>query len=285
MTDRARRSQTVDRTLTRGVTAVALWCATIAGCATGSGVDEPDAGPPRDARTADGDTLRDGGDGGARDAGSRGDGSPPDSGARDGAAPLDAGPPDAPLPIDAGSDSGSDGGCPPTSERIAIVELMISSRSGAGDRGEWLELYNAGDCAVDLTGLTLVSPDGLAPPAVAMFVIPSGVIAPGGRFVLAQSGVPGENHDLPFDLTYAGSGVVLDNGGDSVSLVSAGTTIDRVAWIATDYMHGASRSFPDDRPIASNDSQVRFCNATAVYSEAAGGPYRGTPRMPNGTCP
>jgi hypothetical protein len=187
------------------------------------------------------------------------------------------------APFDAGFDAGPPL-CPATVDRIAIVEVMISSRSGAGDRGEWIEIYNAGDCFVDLGMAELLSPNTSGTPIVWSFP-PGTVIAPMGRLVLAQSTVAAENHDLMYDLSYSTSGIVLDNGGDSVSIRVPGTMLDTVSWGATDYVHGAARSFPDTLPITMNDSQARWCNATATYSTATGGPYRGTPRMANGSCP
>lgn len=247
------------------------------GCATGGG-GELDAGRPDTGVS----------DAGARDAGRRDGG--------DASAPLDASTPfdasaDAGTPedaaVDAGTDAGWDAGmsiCSPTAERLAIVEVMISSRSGSLDRGEWVELLNAGDCAIDLAGLVLAGT--LAGGGTeATFTIPGGLLLPGARFVLAQSAVPAENHELDFDVAYTSSMITLDNGGDAIELRAGATVIDRVSWSATDFTHGFARSFPDGRPIADNASQLAWCNASAVYSTSTGGPYRGTPSMPNGACP
>lgn len=262
-------------------------------CATGGGGPR-DAGSPRDAASQDAASSDAGrADGGTVDAGAPTDAGGADSGpsamdaATDAATSRDAG---RDAGTDAGTDAGVDGGrdagttCAPTSERIAIVELMISSVSGSGDRGEWIELRNAGDCTVDLGGLTLVSPASGTGPEVS-YTVPAGtIVTAGGRLVLAQSANPSENHGLTFDLAYGASGLVLDNGGDWIELRSGAGTIDRVSWTATTFVRGATRTFPDARPIATNDNQANWCNATTAYSSATGGPFYGTPGGPNG-CP
>jgi hypothetical protein len=189
--------------------------------------------------------------------------------------------------VDAGPDSGLDAGgalCSPTSERLAIVEIMISSRSGSTDRGEWIEIVNAGTCPVDLAGLLLVGTPASSS-AEETYTITGTILAPGGRWVLAQSPLAVENRDLPHDEAYGAANITFDNIGDFVELRSGATVIDRVTWTLTDFTHGFARSYPDGAPIAANDSQLAWCNATEVYSTATGGPYRGTPRMPNGSCP
>ncbi len=43
---------------------------------------------------------------------------------------------------------------------VKIVELMIASQSGAGDRGEWVELQSTRSCILNLNGLVVQSPRG-----------------------------------------------------------------------------------------------------------------------------
>lgn len=232
------------------------------------------------------------GGGSGFDGGARRDSGQLDADVVDARTPLDAGrdaaPVDASGTVDAGRDSGTsppdsgpgDAGaaCPPTSARVAIVEVMVAALSGSTDRGEWIEILNAGDCEVDLGGTELVS-------GTAVFTMPSLVIPPGGRRVLAQSGDTAENHGLVVNVDYGSSGIVLDNGGDTIELRMGATTIDRVSWIATDHVASSSRMFPDGSAISGNDSQVRWCNSTSVYATVGTTMIRGTPGMGNGACP
>ncbi|AKF06623.1 lamin tail domain-containing protein [Sandaracinus amylolyticus] len=252
-----------------------LWaivaCAMIgSGCATGSGGVE-DAGRGQDGGNLDG-AVADAGRDAGRDASVD-------------AMVIDSGPRDSGMPIDSGTDAGGmDSGpptCPPTATNLAIVEVMIRTETGTEDRGEWIELLNAGDCLVDLGGLVISSPP-------ATYTIPAGHVLPAGaRFVLAQSTVAAENRGLVYDLSYTGSGIVLDNSGDTLELIAGGTTIDSVTWTSATSVLKYSTEFPDSRPIAENASMSNWCPASmsATYSSTAGGPYYGTPGAPNGACP
>lgn len=255
------------RWLLRGIVVSLL---ATAGCATGSGGAQDGGSPPRDSGMADAAPS----DSGVRDAG-------PDAG------PVDAGPVDAFVPLDSGSDAGTDSGmpaCPPTSANLAIVELMIATESGAEDRGEWVELVNAGTCPIDLGGVVVVSPD--IGGTEMTYTIPAGhVLAPGARFVLAQSANASENRSLVFDVAYGASGIVLDNGSDWVELRVDGAPIDRASWTSTGVVTRYSRMFPDGRPISENGTTGAWCLSSADYSNISGVRYYGTPRRPNGTCP
>ncbi|WP_236605796.1 lamin tail domain-containing protein [Sandaracinus amylolyticus] len=251
----------------RVIVAGAIACT---GCATGSGGVE-DAGRGQDASTLDG-AVADAGRDGGRDASVD-------------AMVIDSGPRDSGMPIDSGTDAGAmDSGpatCPPTATNLAIVELMIRTETGTEDRGEWIELLNAGDCLIDLGGLEISSPP-------ATYTIPAGhLLEPGERFVLAQSTVAAENRGLVYDLSYTGSNIVLDNNGDTLALIAGGTTIDSITWSSAIVPEKYSFEFPDTRPIAQNASLGNWCQASIsnIYSNTAGGPYYGTPGAPNGACP
>jgi hypothetical protein len=194
---------------------------------------------------------------------------------------ADAGPPDA------GHDAGQDAGlrCPPEPGAIVFVEVMVASRTGGSDLGEWFEVLNRGACNIDLTGMTIESPTaGGAPMA---HTVTGGVIAIGEHYVFAQSPLPSENHGLPYDYAYGDgtAGIVLNNSNDRLLLrAPSGTVLDEVSW-DLDWFYGASRQFPSDRDVTRNDLLSSWCDSVAVYSTAPGGPYLGTPGMPNVPCP
>lgn len=68
---------------------------------------------------------------------------------------------------------------------IVINEIMFNA-TGSDDNAEWVELYNAGDAAVNLTGWNLTDNDGNN-----FILSPAGSIPPGGYLVchLAQPGI------------------------------------------------------------------------------------------------
>jgi hypothetical protein len=168
---------------------------------------------------------------------------------------------------------------------VGISEVMISSRSGSGDRGEWFEVRNDGDCSVLLAGIAIVSPDPGG--AEKMHLVTAGLVFPHDSAVLALSALPADNHGVPFDYAY-GNGtpddVVLDNGNDWLELRYLGTPLDRVTWPNGGFVTGSARQFPDSLPLGVNDEWGRWCSASAVYS-TTDGTFYGTPGDPNDPCP
>lgn len=244
------------------------------GCAQGGG-DGDDAGTVTPADTG---TVR---DAGGRDAG-------PTTMRDSGPPPIpDAGPPrlpDAGTPFDAGGGSGDGGGvdaggfttCTPEPTNIEITEVMVASQSGAGDRGEWLEIRNLTSCPIDLTGLEIQ--------ASGSHVMTSGLLTAGGVFVLSQSTDSVENHGLSTDYAY-GTSVRMSNSGGTVRLVYSGTEVARVTWGSTDHRTTASRQLSMGTTMSPAIGGAGWCDSTNVYSSEAGGPYLGTPARINDACP
>lgn len=269
----------------RLVVFLALVAPTVAvgGCAQGGGGNDGGA-------TVDGSTAR---DGGRRDSGVRDGGRPTDAGMRtdSGTMMTDAGPRDGGMMMttnsgarDAGPRDSGGMTCPPAPGMLVIDEVMISSVSGSGDRGEWFEVVNVGTCTIDLTGLTIVSPAGTG--AEKTHTVTSGSVAPGRYFVFALDSAPAANHFLPFDYAYGTGGaedVIFNNSADWLELRSGATVIDRVAWPSGGYTNGKSRMLPGTPSATANDTWANLCDSTAVYS-TTGGTFYGTPQMPNGTC-
>lgn len=167
---------------------------------------------------------------------------------------------------------------------LRVVELMVSSRPGAGDSGEWIEIVSTRACTLDLTGLEIASPRGSGEDVAV--VATRVLLPPGGRFLVADaaSGLPGTV------VTFAGSPVdVLANGGDSVTVRAhkaggAVTTIDAFAYGAGFFSSGFSVSFPDDCAASERSSPAKWQDATRAI---AGGVFFGTPNAPNDdvSCP
>lgn len=255
--------------------AVTLGLSSIGGCATGGGGEDAGGGGV--------DSGPGGVDAGRRDAGSVGlpDAGPPPMDAGPGAdagPPFDAGPDGGPG-MDSGGlvDSGPGGGCPADDPTITISEIMVSSQSGSGDRGEWFEIRNEASCTVDLTGLEIRV-------GAASHTITSGLLTAGGYFLLAQSMDTMENHDLTPDYVY-GTGVSFPNIGGTLSLRSGMNEVARVSWGSTDYRRGASRQLSRSASETEPLGDSSWCDSTNVYSMASGGPYLGTPGMRNEVCP
>jgi len=202
-----------------------------------------------------------------------------DSGTLDGGmVGMDSGPRDA-GPRDSGTVT-----CPPAVGSLVITEIMISSVSGSGDRGEWFEVVNTGTCTVDLTGVVILSPTGSGTEKT--HTITGGTVAPGRYFVFALDAAPAANHFLSFDYAYGTGGaddVIFNNAADWLELRSGVMAIDRVTWPSGGYTNGRSRMLPGTPSATANDVWATLCDSTAVFS-TTGGTFYGTPQMANGSC-
>lgn len=170
--------------------------------------------------------------------------------------------------------------CAPSATNILITEVMVASITGSGDKGEWFEIHNVGDCIVDLAGVEIVSPTGSGVEKVHSIV--AGTIDPDGYFVLALSGNAADNHGLKFDYVYENSAlddVVLNNGADWIELRFGGAALDRASWPSSGFTYGATKYFPANLDPAMNGDWSKWLVSTAVYS-SMGGTFLGTPGAP-----
>jgi len=130
------------------------------------------------------------------------------------------------------------GGSVSAAPRVAISEIMANPRAVPDDRGEWLELHNLEQRAVDIRGWTLQSKNDRG-----ITIEQSVVIPPGGFTVLARDGDRAGNGGVIAAYAWR-EGLTLGNGSDWVALHSAdGSTVDSVAWTST--IAGASRVLVD----------------------------------------
>jgi Lamin Tail Domain/Secretion system C-terminal sorting domain len=130
--------------------------------------------------------------------------------------------------------------------QIVINEIMYNSPESGNDSLEYIELYNAGNAAVNLNGYTL---------AAVGYTFTSLSIPAGGYVVLAKSptGIAnnfGFSGSLAWPTTEA-----LNNSGELLSLKNAaGAVIDSVTF---------SDSLPWDVAPDGEGSSLSLCNATA----------------------
>ena len=107
---------------------------------------------------------------------------------------------------------------------VIINELMINPHKVYDSRGEWIELYNAGDEATNLAGWTL------GDDVHNTLVLPSLDIAAGQYLVLAREGDSFANGGVSPRFVY-GNSIVLSETNDRLILRDAGSTErDRVDW-------------------------------------------------------
>jgi hypothetical protein len=210
---------------------------------------------------------------------------------------ADAGSPNDPLPLpsgdaavvvvsdpDAGLDPGPtdatpEGACPgpPGPGDLAIVELMVESVAGSGDHGEWIEIANARDCALDVRGL---HGDCAAGAKVATFDIDDDVwLPPRGTLVVADSIDPAVEHDLPSPLvTWTGApGDVLRNQGGTVTIRYGGAIVDSITYPRIKTPPGTSMAFPADCDAGARAEWDVWQPSVASWFPG----FTGTPNAPN----
>lgn len=142
--------------------------------------------------------------------------------------------------------------------QIVISELMAAEQyvlpDSFGEFSDWVELYNTGETAVDLTGWFL-SDD---PDRPTKWQIPGLSIQPGERKILFLSGRDGVYEDeLHASFSLAAS-------GESLVLTSAlGTVVDSVTFGAS----GTNQSFVFDsgEPVLTEDPTPGYANDQAGY--------------------
>ena len=266
---------------------------------TGDNTGDPPLPPPRDpdivnddagafvgGRGKDGGatTTPDGGRGGADAAAAPDSSDLPDASTPDSAMVPDSGtvtPDSGTVTPDSGTvgpaNACPNGGALSTGD-LAVVELMIASQSGSGDRGEWLEVQSTRTCALNLNGLHVESPRGTLNDT---FDITTDTwLGPNGIFVLADSADSTKNHDLPVPIfVWNGAAAdVLVNSGDTITFTAGAVTVENFVYPAFQTVYvGRSLSFPVDCAWSDRSSWARWSWAFHAWS----GTYLGTPNADN----
>ncbi len=160
---------------------------------------------------------------------------------------------------------------------LQVVELMIASRAGSGDDGEWVEIRNTRSCIVSLKGITIESPRGLAA-ADQVIIASDDRIPPGGSFVVAAAADATKNHGIPGKVYAFGIADVLKNDGDTIRVLSGTTVIDTITYPRVGNLGTAtSLTFPSDCKASDRTDFARW--SLSFDSWTAG--YKGTPNLPN----
>jgi hypothetical protein len=160
---------------------------------------------------------------------------------------------------------------------LAIVEVMISSKAGSGDSGEWIEIQSTRDCWLKLKGVVVESPRGAAQSNVAT-IVDDFELAPRGTFVVADSTDPVKNHGLPGKVIAWEATDVLKNDGDTITVRLGSVQIDTLTYPAfSNLTPGRAVSFPADCVAADRASWARW---SLTFNEFSPG-FKGTPNAPN----
>ena len=162
---------------------------------------------------------------------------------------------------------------------IIITEIMQNPDVISDANGEWFEVYNTTNAAIDLNGWTIRDEGSNN------HVINTTVNVPAnGYALLMRNGNAGTNGGLTADYVY-GSGIALANGDDEIILESpTSLEIDRVEYDGGPNWPdptGASMSLnPSDFDGLANDDFNNWCVATSSYDTN----NDGTPGAANDNC-
>jgi hypothetical protein len=153
--------------------------------------------------------------------------------------------------------------------RVLISEFMKNPQLLPYADGEWLELYNAGTQAMDLSGCELARDEQKLP-------LEDGfVIAPGAYMTFANGDSPGFQPDVLY------SGLTLPNTGSFLLALRCGDQLlDQVALdsAALPNKAGASSSLSGAAlDAAANDRAENWCDATTAYNGDFGTPGEANP--------
>jgi hypothetical protein len=192
------------------------------------------------------------------------------------AAPKEAGPADA-GPADAGPIPKVYCDGPLAAGDLVLDELLVASRSGSGDDGEWVEIRSTRDCWLKLKGLTVASPRGAATTNQAQ-IAEDYELDPHGTFVVADSTDPLKNHGLPGKVFAWDAADVLKNDGDVLKLELGATVIDTHTYPAfSNLTPGRSLAFPDDCAPGVRSDWTRWSLSFAEWKPT----WKGTPNATN----
>jgi len=185
-------------------------------------------------------------------------------------APEDPGSDAGVGPSDASSAQGDGSVVTPTASKLVFSEMM--ARPSGGSSNEWLELYNAGDTSVSLTGCALATGErALGGTEIAGSLS----IAPKAYLLLGRDGVEEKSGVKP---DYVYDGVYL-SPDEIVSLTCAGRIVARVSYQGA----GTATSLQLDQRyvIASKADANAFCAGTDTLPL---GDNLGTPKAANRDC-
>jgi hypothetical protein len=157
-----------------------------------------------------------------------------------------------------------------------IVEIMIASASGSGDKGEWVEIQSTRDCTLNAKGLTITSPRGTGSDTVT--ITADTFIPKYTTFIVADSATSSINHGLPGNVFEWNNADVLKNDGDTITVKNGSVVVDTITYPQfTNLAIGKSVSFPWDCSWSDRSDWSRWSYSFATY----GSIYKGTPNDDN----
>jgi len=165
---------------------------------------------------------------------------------------------------------------------MVVINELAWAGTAAYSADEWIELYNPGGTAVDLTGWSLVAADGT--PSILL----GGHLPPYSFFLLERTDDQTVS-DIPADQIYVGA---LGNSGERLELRDAGdVVVDSVNWDGGVWPGGSASpdyfSMERVNPTAADNDANWGSNNGVIRKglDALGGLLNGTPKARNSITP
>lgn len=164
--------------------------------------------------------------------------------------------------------------CETTEYGVLVNEVMVNPLIVLDSLGEWVELFNAGEEAVDLSGYHL---DGGEGEQCQLFPEVSFPLAAGDHAVIARYSELTGNGGLAVDFA-CGLMLSLENSVDSLTLIdNDGNTVDAISW-EPQLLPPPGASLARRSPYLPGDSADSWQASAASYGD---GSNKGTPGQPN----
>lgn len=155
---------------------------------------------------------------------------------------------------------------------LVVTEIMANPGVVSDTVGEWFEIYNASDHAVDLLDLEIAHMSG------AGIRVSNTVVVPADGFAVLGNSISSELSTGGYPIDYVYSGFSLRNNSDEIVLRVMDVVIDTVTY--SNPPEGASLSLTaTSLDSASNDSEWNWCTSTNLTSGD-----KGTPGSANASC-
>ena len=162
---------------------------------------------------------------------------------------------------------------------LVIDEVMRDPEAVFDEYGEWFEIHNGTETAIDLRGLE-VRDDGWE----AFTVVDSVLVSPGAWAVLGPDADAATNGGVEIAFSYDFGSFSLGNGADALVLAHGGTDLDAVIWdegVTFPALAGAAMALdPAHLDAGLNDDGSSWCSAVTSY----GAGDLGTPGGVNDPC-
>lgn len=160
---------------------------------------------------------------------------------------------------------------------ILVTEVMANPVAAADATGEWIELTNTADNAIDLFGWSLHADDGESVSLDAHLIV-----EPGAQLVLGASDALGENGGVSVDYAYDRAAFTLSDAEDTIVLYMGDTVIADVGW-STGWPMIEGRALALDREFVELTyarQRGYWCAAYGIYGDGD----RGSPGGTNNLC-